>query len=153
MKNLKTGICQSCRSRSKMFATKERRRSIYWSSHKVWSREEEKSNKRSASTIVDEVNKKHKININERTVRTYVAKGLTKPPRKSGGKEKVPIEVRNALLSTLKTVINLECAGMKHQPNCSQLIKMLKSCLKKCDTFTYGSSSEKSGATAIASKH
>ena len=64
---------------------------------------------------MEEVNKKHKTNINEKTVRNrrHVRKGSKKPPKKSGGKQKVPIEVRNTLTSTLKTVINLECAGMK----------------------------------------
>ena len=40
------------------------------------------SYKRSATSIVEEVNKKHKTNINEKTVRRHVGRGSMKPPKK-----------------------------------------------------------------------
>ena len=50
------------------------------------------SNKQSAASIVEEVSKKHKTNINEKTVRRHVGRGSMKPHKRSGAKQKECID-------------------------------------------------------------
>ena len=76
-----------------------------------------KKDRISAQNIVDDINKKNDTNVNEATVRRHVKEGTEMVPPCQGRKGVVKGELRNALLSALRSYIALENANRLTIPN------------------------------------
>ena len=84
-----------------------------------------KKQRRSAQTIVDAINQKNNTNVNESTVRRRVKQGIEDSAPCRGRKGVVKDELRDAILSGLRSYIALENANRSTMPNQQKLIKVL----------------------------
>ena len=92
----------------------------------------DKFNRKTASSIVEEINATGGTNINERTVRRYVNEGKVGVPCIGRGKKCIiPDVLMEALRCAVVSYIQLSNAGMVKMPDRKYVIQQVKVCVKK----------------------
>ena len=112
---------------SKAMKVKKKEKESYLEAVEEWKTQKSLPKKQQIScrNIVNNINKKNNTNVNKSTVRDRVNRGIETVPPCQGRKGVVKGELRNALLSALRSYIALENANRSTIPNTQKIIKIL----------------------------
>ena len=106
---------------------KKREEESYFEAVKEWKTQRSlpKKDRISAQKIVDDINEKNDTNVKESTVRDRVNRGIEDTAPSKGRNGVVKGELRDALLSALRSYIALANANRTTMPNKTKIIKIL----------------------------
>jgi len=91
----------------------------------------QKYKRKTADSIVAEINIRCGTNVNVRTVRRYVCNGKAGATIQSRGKKSdIPEEALDAIKVAMVSYIQLSNAGMNKMPDRKYMIRQLRQCLK-----------------------